>query len=786
MRMIAAVCISLIAGIQVVQADPPTANYVFPAGGQRGTSIEVRVGGCNLHREPILIWSGSGIAASPLRSVETIWFEGPVIPQPASQQKEDYPRDFASTLAIDADAPLGRQTWRLKTSQGVTSAWGFVVGALPEVVEREIDGNAPTVRVELPVTINGRIFPREDVDAWSFSARKGQRITCRVATSEFGSPLEACVDVIGPDGHVIAEKLPEGSVTPDVRFIASTDGEYRVRVRDVAFGGLQDHVYRLTLTSGPVLDRVYPLGGQRGSATGFELQGSNLSATRATVTLPMTGSDYVWRLTEDQAIGEARLDLDNFTEVLEVEANDVQPFTIPSVLNGRIQSPSDVDLWQFTAKKGQEYDFEVKAARLGSPLDSVLELLDSAGKKLAEADDSQGIQTDARLRWTAPADGEFRLAIRDRLDSRGDNRFAYRIRAVSAEQPEFSLSSTVDTLILERGKTANLKVSADRGPGFKGPIELRMEGLPAGVSVSSPTGPIVIPENQREVQLVIKAQADAKVESAVVRMTGHAKVADRDQSCEVVFLPANAEQGRVAVPDANHRLWLAVAVPTPFRFVGVFETKFISRGAVFVRRYNIDRNGYEGPLVVQLADRQGRHLQGVTATPVTVPAGVTAFEFAVTLPPWMEIGRTCRSTLAVVGTVADPDGTQHVVSYSSNDQNNQMIALVDPGRFAIQLQKSTLAVKPGQTLSVPIRIQRGPGLTNRVTVEVIASNALQGISADKLEVSGDATGASLTLKCADGLSGTEVRPLTIRATTLDERGLPVTAETSLELVGTGK
>src|SRR6185436_15884304 len=99
---------------------------------------------------------------------------------------------------------------------------------------------------------------------------------------------------------------------------------------------------------------------------------------------------------------------------------------------------------------------------------------------------------------------------------------------------------------------------------------------------------------------------------------------------------------------------------------------------------------------VQLADRQGRHLQGVHASTVTIPAGTSDFEFAVTLPPWMEVGRTCRSTLAVTGNITDPDGSQHAVSFSSNDQNNQMIALVDPGRFAVQLPKTTLQATPGK------------------------------------------------------------------------------------------
>lgn len=774
----------LLISSQLAFAEVPTANYIFPAGGRRGTNVAARIGGCNLHDAPRLTWIGNGVTApSLLNPTETIWFEGPVIPQPASQQKEDYPRDFAAPLQIAADAPSGRQAWRLSTSQGVTNAWGFLVGDFPEVVEQEVDGDAPAVRVELPVTINGRIFPREDVDAWSFVATRGQTINCRVATSEFGSPLEARIEIRDATGMVLGEQSPEGNSTPDLRFVVPADGEYQVRIHDSGFGGLQDHVYRLTVTSGPVIDGVFPLGGQRGTQLPLELSGVNLVEQVMTVTLPATGSDFVLHVPAP-GFGSATLDLDDLPEMREVESgNDTsQQFTVPAVLNGRIQTLGDTDTWKFTAKKGMEYDFEVRAARYGSPLDAVLEISDVAGKRLVEADDSQGIQTDARLRWTAPADADYQVSIRDRLPSRGGARFAYRIRIVSTEQPQFTLVANLDALNLDRGKTANLKVTLDRGPGFKEAVEVQVEGLPAGVSISSPTSPMLIAANQRELQLTLKAEADAVIALAPVKLTGRAKSGDRELTSVVAVQPPRPEQGRIAVEDPSQRLWVAVAIPTPFKFVGIFETKFIPRGAVFVRKYHIDRNGFEGPLEVRLADRQGRHLQGVHASSVTVPSGQSDFEFAVTLPPWMEIGRTCRSTLAVVGKTTDPDGTVHTVSYSSNDQNNQMIALVDPGRFALQLPRTTLSARPGQTVELPVRVQRGPGLSNAVSLELIASLPIQGVSASAVEIPGDATGALVKITFAQALAGIEVHPVILRATTKDERGLPVTAETSLQLV----
>src|SRR5437868_5403166 len=82
--------------------------------------------------------------------------------------------------AARADAPLGTRSWRVWTSQGVTPARRFVVGDLPEVVEQEVEGTPVPRRVTLPVTVNGRIFPQEDVDVWTFELRKGQSVTASV------------------------------------------------------------------------------------------------------------------------------------------------------------------------------------------------------------------------------------------------------------------------------------------------------------------------------------------------------------------------------------------------------------------------------------------------------------------------------------------------------------------------------------------------------------------------------------------------------------------------------
>jgi len=233
-------------------AEPPHVSYIFPAGGQRGAEVSFKVGGHYLHEGCPFEMTGPGVSASArIERTETVWFEGPLIPQPASQRKEDYPKDYLGSVKIANDAPLGVRRWRVNTSQGVTSRMKFVVGDLPEIIEKEIDGEPIPTSVKLPVTINGRIFPREDVDIWTFEAKAGERISCEVNAARIGSPLDSRIEIRSPAGKVLTENVDALGVDSFVQFVAPTAGRYECRIHDIAFGGLQHYVYRLTIRKGP-------------------------------------------------------------------------------------------------------------------------------------------------------------------------------------------------------------------------------------------------------------------------------------------------------------------------------------------------------------------------------------------------------------------------------------------------------------------------------------------------------------------------------------------------------
>ena len=119
-------------------------------------------------------------------------------------------------VEIAVDAPLGFRRWRVWTSQGATTTRKFVVGDLPEVVEEEIDGTPVPTQVALPVTINGRIFPREDVDHWTFAAVQGMGYTCEVMASRLGIPVSTTHILVG---GVLGVGLARGIGALDMRVV---------------------------------------------------------------------------------------------------------------------------------------------------------------------------------------------------------------------------------------------------------------------------------------------------------------------------------------------------------------------------------------------------------------------------------------------------------------------------------------------------------------------------------------------------------------------------------------
>jgi hypothetical protein len=123
-------------------------------------------------------------------------------------------------------------------------------------------------------------------------------------------------------------------------------------------------------------------------------------------------------------------------------------------------------------------------------------------------DGGPGYGKDSLLHFTAPADGEYIVSIRDVQGLGGEN-FAYRLTA-RHPSPDFRLSVSPRNPNVPTGGTIPVTVTALRMDGFDGPIEVSLADLPAGLHASSG----VVAPGQVSATIELSADSNAKLDAA--------------------------------------------------------------------------------------------------------------------------------------------------------------------------------------------------------------------------------------------------------------------------------
>ena len=87
--------------------------------------------------------------------------------------------------------------------------------------------------------------------------------------------------------------------------------------------------------------------------------------------------------------------------------------------------------------------------------------------------------------WTSwpPQDGDYILHLKDVRGMEGQD-FAYRLSLHDAD-PDYRTKRRPGNPNIPKGGSAFVTVTANRVQGYEGPIEINVEGLPAGVTGKS-------------------------------------------------------------------------------------------------------------------------------------------------------------------------------------------------------------------------------------------------------------------------------------------------------------
>jgi hypothetical protein len=605
--MLRAALVLSLAALATAQQAPATLPHpklasILPAGAKAGTSVEVRLTGLDLDQTDRLLFSHPGITAQSVQ----------LPPDRVYPQGRRVPNSFK--ISVAGDVPAGTYEVRAAGYFGLSNGRRFAVGTQDERMEKE-PNNTPDQAEELaPDTVVNGLTDPQNYDYFRIGAKKGQRYIVDCAALRIDSRAQVVLTLLDAQGAESQSSRATKDRDPMLDFIAAEDGPVLLRVNDLTFKGGDEYPYRLVASTGPWIDFADPPFLKAGVDNEVWLYGRNLpggspaddvkldgrpieklkvmikapsdpsTAVIATDTLLRPGdtsTDLVTYRLEGRS-NPIRLMLMEDTPVREVEPNDTpeqaQLVTPPVQIVGRFQQPGDRDGYAFEAKKGDKLWIEVFSARLGVPDDPSLVIqsmaTDDKGhvtvKDIVEADDQpspippmanamekryRAGAEDPAILFTVPADGKYRVMIRDLYSSaQGDPRFYYRLE-IRAPKPDFRLIAfpveafptdgkhNPSTCTVRRGGAERLRIIAYRREGFDGAIRIEPEGLPPGVTAH----PTLISPGDTAADVVLQAAADAPSYAGQLKLNAKSELEGKTVSrpvrgAEVLFAVADMQK----------------------------------------------------------------------------------------------------------------------------------------------------------------------------------------------------------------------------------------------------
>ncbi|MDA1166119.1 MAG: pre-peptidase C-terminal domain-containing protein, partial [Planctomycetota bacterium] len=224
----------------------------------------------------------------------------------------------------------------------------------------------------------------------------------------------------------------------------------------------------------PVLNTVFPAGGQAGTTVEVTIAGSSLvevstlhcsqravtcekvdgKASTFALTIPgdtPVGQYDLYAMTKNGVSSPRVFVVGNRQEIPETLPDKLEdlPQTVPLdvTINGQIQK-GDIDRFSFAARKGQRVIIECFAERIDSSLRAMLELYDSEGRRLAVNRGYFGV--DPLIDFAVPNDGTFTVRLYDLVYS-GSNDHFYRLDIDTGPRVAFTLPAVV-----EAGRTSTV------------------------------------------------------------------------------------------------------------------------------------------------------------------------------------------------------------------------------------------------------------------------------------------------------------------------------------------
>lgn len=375
------------------------------------------------------------------------------------------------TIKVPADAVSPIALFAEENGQFSPSPVYFRVSPFANVMEVEPNNEpskATKATADLPLGFNGVIDKDKDADFFRFTAKKGQVFDVNVYARRLRSPLDSVLVIHKGDGAGLASNDDSGGPDSYLRFTVPEDGEYCFQVYDHLLRGSPESVYRVEITPvAPALTMSLPN------------VGSQPTQERQAIVVPR-GNRFATlvRATRADFGGEVVVEAPDLPPGVTMHAEPVQPNldVVPVVFEAAPDAPIAGKL---VALSGKPADEKVKVA------------------------------------------GKFRQDVELVLGNNNVRMYATHVDkpvVAVAEEVPFKLSIVQPKVPLVQLGQMQLKVVAERKPGFTGGIHLQMLFDPPGVG----SGQADIPGDKNEAVLSLNASGGAQVRKWKIAVLGSA------------------------------------------------------------------------------------------------------------------------------------------------------------------------------------------------------------------------------------------------------------------------
>jgi hypothetical protein len=808
----------------------PRISHIMPLGGQAGTTFELKITGQALDGVESLHFSFPGAKAEVMGSATTPGDKKKGKPAPALKSHQ-----FKVTLP--ANAPLGIQDVRIVTKAGISNPRAFVVSDHKEYAEAEPnDDVAKAQRIELNSSVSGVISAPTDVDYYAFTGKKGQRVLCSCLSTSIDSRLPAALQLYSADGSYLGSNRNYFKDDALLDAVLPADGEYYVRVFSFSYtqGGIE-YFYRLSVSTAPWIDAVFPPVVEPGKETKVTVYGRNLpggkidpdsavndrpletvvvtvkasAEPKALQRLAYTGfmtpissmlDGFDYRVKNDA--GQSNpflLTYANAPVVLDTGDNDeqakAQQIPVPCVIAGRIEKKADRDWYAFRAKKGQVLNIEAFAERHGAPMDLFFQVRNAQGNLLAEQDDTLEVlspqfytaNTDPlRYRFVAPADETYYLMVtsRDAFTQFGP-RHLYTVH-VTPEEPDFRLVAMPTSPTAPEGTVVNqaggaaFTVFVWRFGGFNEQITLSGENLPPGLGVR----PQIISGALKQAVVVVHAEPDAKLWAGAINLVGTATVKGKKLTRELRSATITWPVAQANVPTItrlDRELVLAVRDKAPYSLVVGTQQINVPQGQKISIPVKLVANG-AFKTNVQVAAIGGP--TGLVPQPLTLTPGQGG---TVTLDAKGGQGFAPGNYTIFLRGQTQPINPKQPAPKGNTPTNYVQVSMP----VSVTIVPKTLAkvaavpqaakVKVGKDVEVLVRVARTVDLPSSFKVEAIIPPNVKGLSAKEVTITAGEDEMKMIFTAAPNAAVGQSPTITLRFTAMFNGTIPVVHETKLTL-----